>query len=85
MITLEERNLMSKTKNKIYRPKKGTDVPEAARFDPETGEPKTVDRKKLLSQWLKDSKKTNIGEEESYAVSIDPKQAFYARKKRKED
>lgn len=73
---------MAKNK-KIYRPKKGTEVPDAPVYDPATGEPMRVDRRQALSQWLKQSKMTSINDDECYSGLIDPKQAVYAKKEKK--
>ena len=69
--------------SKIFRPKKGTDIPDAPGFDPETGQRLQVDKREALSQWLKSSRQESKAEDESYSVTIDPKQAAYATKRNK--
>lgn len=76
---------MEKENKTIYRPKAGTDAPDAQRYNPETGEPVQVDKRAALKQWFRESKKDNRKDNESYQVTIDPKQAFYARKKGKDN
>ena len=78
---------MAKKENnkKIYRPRNGADLPETPHFNPETGEPVAVDKRKAFNEWLKRSKVEQKDSEECYSGLIDPKQAFYARKKRKDN
>ena len=72
------------SKSKIYRPKKGVDLPEAPAFDPETGQALQVDKRKLLKDWTKAAKKGDKSESEFFSMNIDPKQAAYAKKERKD-
>ena len=73
---------MSKKKEtKIVRPGGSADVPDAQQYDPETFEPKNVDKEKALKQWFDDAKKKKG--EGSSSVTINPKQAYYAKKHKK--
>lgn len=72
------------SKSKVYRPKGSSNIPSAPRYDPDTGEPVQVDKREALRQWFKDSKVDRIAEDEGYSVSIDPKQAVYAKKTKKD-
>jgi len=68
----------------MYKPKGSSNIPNAPRYDPDTGEAVEVNKRAALRQWFKDAKVDKIAEDESYSVSIDPKQAVYARKQKKE-
>jgi hypothetical protein len=76
---------MSKNKEiKIRRPRGGVNSPEA-KIHPEFETiPQKADKKAALKEWLKSAKNSTLEEaEEVNSGIIDPKQAAYAKKRRK--